>query len=275
MKPTRPAPAAGFVGAKMEGHGRDPQDFLDPALAAGHGVRVHNLYNLYIYFWRWALWKVFESKTAAGPGVASYISASSYLEGDAFCGMREHMRRLCDEIWILDLGGEGRGTARAKMSSPFKRPWQSPWPFVTARRRNAPAKVRYAAIVDGTRDKKLKALDAVVDFASLTWQDCPDDWHAPFRPAGAGAYFDWPSITSLFPWQQGGVKAGRTWVIAPIARRAGAPLARTVQRRQGQTSCAVQGLAHRTQGNRRSKPASAQRREVETHCGGPRERPAS
>ena len=24
--------------------------------------------------------------------------------------MREHMRRLCDEIWILDLGGEGRGT---------------------------------------------------------------------------------------------------------------------------------------------------------------------
>ena len=26
--------------------------------------------------------------------------------------MREHMRRLCDEVWILDLGGEGRGTRK-------------------------------------------------------------------------------------------------------------------------------------------------------------------
>ena len=28
----------------------------------------------------------------------SFISASSYLDGDAFTGMREHMRRVCDEI---------------------------------------------------------------------------------------------------------------------------------------------------------------------------------
>ncbi len=91
------------------------RDFLDPATAAGHGVRVHNLYNLYVYFWRWALWKVFEHTTASGPGVISFISASSYLDGDAFCGMREHMRRLCDEVWILDLGGEGRGTIRASL----------------------------------------------------------------------------------------------------------------------------------------------------------------
>ncbi len=52
------------------------------------------------------------TKPLSGPGVVSFISASSYLDGDAFCGMREHMRRLCDEIWILDLGGEGRGTRK-------------------------------------------------------------------------------------------------------------------------------------------------------------------
>ena len=57
--------------------------FLDPAVDAGHGIHVKNLYNLYVYFWRWALWKVFEHETTAGPGVVSFISASSYIEGDA------------------------------------------------------------------------------------------------------------------------------------------------------------------------------------------------
>jgi hypothetical protein len=201
-----------------KGTGAIFKDFLDPAIAVGHGVHVHNLYNLYVYFWRWALWKVFESKTAAGPGVASFISASSYMDGDAFCGMREHMRRQCDEVWILDLGGEGRGTRKSENVFAI----QTPVVIAIAvrygkARTDTPAKVHYSAIVDGTRDEKLTALDAVADFASLPWQDCPDDWHAPFRPAGAGAYFDWPLLASLLPWQQGGVKGGRTWVIAPSA----------------------------------------------------------
>jgi hypothetical protein len=203
-------------GDDAKGKGAIFKDFLDPAIAAGHGVRVHNLYNLYVYFWRWALWKVFEAKPAAGPGVVSFISASSYLDGDAFCGMREHMRRQCDEIWILDLGGEGRGTRQNENVFAI----QTPVAIAIAVRfgkakKDSPAKIHYAAIIDGTRDEKLKALDTVADFGSLVWQDCPVDWHAPFRPAGAGAYFDWPILTNLFPWQQGGVKAGRTWVIAP------------------------------------------------------------
>ena len=111
------------------------RDFLDPALSAGHGVHLKNLYNLYVYFWRWALWKVFEQGSGGGPGVVSFISASSYLDGAAFCGMREQMRRQCDEIWILDLRGEGRGTARATTSLPSKRPWLSPWPSARKGRR--------------------------------------------------------------------------------------------------------------------------------------------
>ena len=190
--------------------------FLDPAIAAGHGVRVHNLYNLYVYFWRWALWKVFEHKTAPGPGVVSYISASSYLDGDAFCGMREHMRRLCDEVWILDLGGEGRGTRKSENVFAIQTPVAVAACYGKADR-NTPAKVRYARI-EGTCDEKLKALGAISQFASVEWEDCADDWRAPFRPAGAGAFFGWPLLTDLFPCQQCGVKAGRTWVIAPDAK---------------------------------------------------------
>jgi len=191
------------------------KDFLDPAIAAGHGVHVKNLYNLYVYFWRWALWKVFEHTTAAGPGIVSFISASSYLDGDAFSGMREHMRRLCDEIWIIDLGGEGRGTRKSDNVFAIQTPVAI---AVAARygktRKDTPAKVRYVRI-DGTREEKLRALDAITDFACRQWEDCPDDWGAPFRPAGAGDYFAWPLLTDLFPWQHSGVQLKRTWPIAP------------------------------------------------------------
>ena len=213
------ARTGGWVRWGDDGEGTDAilKDFLDPAVKAGHGVHVHNLYNLYVYFWRWALWKVFEHKTAAGPGVVSYISASSYLDGDAFCGMREHMRRLCDKIWIIDLGGEGRGTRKSENVFAI----QTPVAIAVAVRygkvkKDTPAKVLYARI-DGTRNEKLKTLAAIANFASLQWEDCPDDWLAPFRPASKGKYHDWSLLTDLFPWQQSGVKAGRTWVIAPNA----------------------------------------------------------
>ncbi len=202
-------------GDDNRGAGAILRDFLDPATAAGHGVHIKNLYNLYVYFWRWALWKVFEHETASGPGVVSFISASSYLDGDAFCGMREHMRRLCDEIWILDLGGEGRGTRKSDNVFAI----QTPVAIAVAVRlekakKDKPAKVHHARI-EGARGAKLAALDAIDDLASVTWQNCPDDWQAPFRPAGKGAYFDWPLLTDLMPWQHSGVQLKRTWPIAP------------------------------------------------------------
>ena len=196
-----------------KGAGAILRDFLNPAVAAGHGVHLKNLYNLYIYFWRWALWKVFEHELARGSGVVSFISASSYLDGDAFCGMREHMRRLCDEVWILDLGGEGRGTRKSDNVFAI----QTPVAIAVAVRagkakKNRPAAVHYARI-EGTREAKLAALDAIADFASVKWQNCPDDWQARFRPAGKGKYFDWPLLTDLMPWQHSGAQFKRTWPI--------------------------------------------------------------
>jgi hypothetical protein len=189
--------------------------FLDPAVAAGHGGDVKNLYNLYVYFWRWALWKVFEHESAHGPGVVSFISASSYIDGDAFSGMREHMRSLCDEIWVLDLGGEGRGTRQDDNVFAI----QTPVAIAVAVRsgkakKNKPAKVHYARI-EGSREAKLAALGTIADFASVKWQNCPTDWQAPFRPAGKGKYFDWPLFTDLMPWQHSGVQLKRTWPIGP------------------------------------------------------------
>ena len=190
-------------------------DFLSPAIDAGHGGHVKNLYNLYVYFWRWALWKVFEHPKAQGPGVISFISASSYLDGDAFGGMREHLRQQCDEIWILDLGGEGRGARKSDNVFAIQTPVAIAVALRTkAAKQDTPAAVHYARI-EGRRDKKLAALDDITRFSDVAWQECPDSWQAPFLPAGRGAYFDWPLLTDLMPWQHSGAQLKRTWPIAP------------------------------------------------------------
>ena len=207
----------GWVRWGDEGGGADAilRDFVEPVIAAGRGGQLKNLYNLYVYFWRWALWKVFEHD---GAGVVSFISASSYLDGDAFLGMRRHMRRVCEEIWILDLGGEGHASGRDDDNVFAIR---TPVAIALAVRASgaaadAPAKVHYARF-EGARQAKLDALDAIDCFASVDWRDCPDAWDAPFRPAAQGDYFGWPLLTDLMPWQHSGVQLKRTWPIAPDA----------------------------------------------------------
>ena len=203
--------------------------FVTPAKESRHGVHLKNLYNLYIYFWRWALWKVFEHESAEGPGVVSSISASSYIDGDTSRGVREHLRRICDWIWILDLGGEWHAPPRDENVFAIR----TPVAIAVAARTGAgngevPAEVRYAR-VDGNRNQKLAALGAVTGFDSVDWDECRDGWQAPFRPvrtmpgarqaiatrSGHGNYFLWPRLTDLMPWQHSGVQLKRTWPIAP------------------------------------------------------------
>ena len=191
------------------------RDFLDPTVSAGHGVHLKNLYNLYVYFWRWALWKVFEQGSGDGPGVVSFISASSYLHGHAFCGMREQMRRQCDEIWILDLGGEGRGTHQSENIFSIQTPVAIAVAFrAREAKTDTPARVRYTH-VEGARQEKLAALDGITGFSTVEWQECPDNWQDPFRPGGTGGYFGWPLLQDFMPWQHSGAQVKRTWPIAP------------------------------------------------------------
>ncbi len=125
------------------------------------------------------------------------------------------MRRLCDQIWIIDLGGEGRGSRKSDNVFAILTPVAI---AVAVRygeaRETEPAAVHYARI-EGTRGDKLAALDAIYGFASVDWEDCPDDWQAPFRPAGVGDYFDLPLLSDLMPWQHSGVQFQRTWPICP------------------------------------------------------------
>ena len=189
------------------------QDFIRPLAALGAGVHAKNLYNDYVYFWRWALWKVFER--GQGPGIVSFITASSYLAGPGFAGMRRMMRETFDELWIIDLEGDNLGARKTENVFAI----QTPVAIAIGARYDAPkpdnpAKVRYTKIT-GTQEAKFIRLDTIEKFADLKWKPCPSDWTAPFLPLTDNPYFDWPLLTDLFPQQENGIKLGRTWPVAP------------------------------------------------------------
>ncbi len=104
----------GWVRYGDEGSDEPPilEDFLKPARDAGQGVHIKNLYNDYVYFWRWALWKVLDSTTDSG--IVTFITASSYLRGPGFSGMRRKMREVFDELWVIDLEGDNIGARKTE-----------------------------------------------------------------------------------------------------------------------------------------------------------------
>ena len=197
------------------GNGDAPilEDFLRPAREIGKGRYLKNLYNDYVYFWRWALWKMFEARGGGGDGIVSFITPSSYLEGDAFVGMRQVMRELFDELWIIDLGGEGRGARK----SPNVFAIQTPVAIAIGYRKGAgnsrAATARYLRIEGATGKEKLARLDGIKKFSSEKWKRCPSAATAPLKPHGEGDYFAWPKLTDILPWQHSGVQFKRTWPI--------------------------------------------------------------
>lgn len=211
------ARTGGWVRWGDQGDGSDAilGDFVNPASDAGHGIHIKWLYNLYVYFWRWALWKVFEQVGSRGPGVVSFITASSYLFGDAFVGMREHMRRTCDEIWIIDLSGEGRAARKNENVFDIQTPVAIAVAVRYGQRASKRAAVVHYAAIEGSRIEKLSALSAITEMHQLDWADCPRKWHASFLPIRLGDFFKWPIIRDLFPWQHSGLMLKRTWPIGP------------------------------------------------------------
>jgi hypothetical protein len=195
------------------------ESFLAPARAGTVFSHIASLYNDYVYFWRWAIWKVFEAPGLNGEsngraGVVSFISASSYIDGPGFIGMREHMRRMCDEIYVLDLGGEGHGTRQEQNVFAIRTPVAVCVAMRSGDRDPAEPATTWYARLSGTRAEKLSGLAAITSVADVTWHEVSDGWQDPFIPALVGDYGAWPRITQLFPWQQPGTKVGRTWPIA-------------------------------------------------------------
>ena len=189
------------------------EDFLAPVRESGEGIHLKNLYNDYVYFWRWAIWKVFDTTEEAG--VVTFITASSYLRGPGFAGMRRKFREVFDELWIIDLGGDRLGARKTDNVFAIRTPVAIAIGIREGpTRQESPAKV-WKTRLSGSGQSKLAILDSLKSLGDLEWRECSQEWDAPFFTQATGAYSNWPAVTDVFPWQQSGVKAGRTWPIAP------------------------------------------------------------
>ena len=186
-------------------------DFLKPARQAEQGVHIKNLYNDYVYFWRWALWKVFDS--SASGGIVSFITASSYLHGPGFVGMRRVMREVFDELWIIDLEGDNLGARKTENVFNIQTPVAIAIGVRSAEpRKTSPARVRVARAT-GTEVEKLAFLDQIDSFDDVEWRECASGWTDPFYAVSEGAYAHWPRLIDVFPWQHTGVEMKRIWPI--------------------------------------------------------------
>lgn len=181
------------------------------------GAHTKHLRNLYVYFWRWATWKVFD-RHPSDTGIVCFITVAGFLNGPGFQKMRDYLRRKADDIWVIDCSPEGH---QPEVNTRIFQGVQQPICIVLASRssrvdESVPASVKFRSLPEGHRREKFEVL------AGLTldpdgWTDCSSDWRAPFLPESTGAWATYPALEDLFVDSGSGVMPGRTWVIAPDA----------------------------------------------------------
>lgn len=206
--------------AKKEGKwilakSRGKESLLDSFRLDGNGRHEYKLHDLAIYFWRWSLWKAFESIKHEPAGLVALITTSAYLTGPGFAGMRSFLRRQADFGWIIDVSPEGhRSDVRSRIFPGVPHPvCIGLFARGPQARPQTPARVRYIAVSGTQAEKFAKLKDVNLD--SPGFADCSIEWASSFRPASNTRWASNPCLNDILPMDSPGVKANRTWVVAP------------------------------------------------------------
>jgi hypothetical protein len=212
-------------------HRRDPAPWIEARRTVGkpadvvhrpsldefrqHDRRDYKLAATWIFYWRWAIWKAFEAHPDHPAGVVAFITPSSYLTGSAFAKMRSYLRSVADEAWIIDVSPERHQPPASTRIFPGVQQPLCIAVFARYGRNNSssPAQVHYRPLA-GTREEKLSMLDRLL-LHDPGWQNGLDGDEDPFMPTGDANWPRYPSLGDIFPWHSPGLKANRTWVIAP------------------------------------------------------------
>ncbi len=224
--PPYKANAKGLGGWVENGSDNRPAPLTDwmPPLEWNVGAHAKHLRNLYVYFWRWATWKVFgdgdpaeqKGRQRDQTGIICFITAAGFLNGPGFQKMRADLRAKADEIWVIDCSPEGH---QPPVRSRVFQGVQQPVCIVMALRKSqtaapGPARVRYRNLDGKTREDKFAAF-AGISLEDDGWVACPDEPRASFLPKATGAWGDFVPLEDIFTYNGSGVMPGRVWVIAP------------------------------------------------------------
>ena len=196
---------------------------LDDFRAPGMGKYEYVLKNLYVYFWRWAFWKVFEDSfralegqpdSAQRAGVVCFITADGYLNGPGFAGMREYIRRSSSRGWIINVTPEGKRPPAKNAVFAIETPVSI---ALFLREENTeeetPADIRYVAL-HGTFAEKMQAL-ANLDLDGTEFEPARSGWGDKFAPEAGGDWDSYPELPDFYASCFPGVKPNKTWVYAP------------------------------------------------------------
>ncbi|WP_353388548.1 N-6 DNA methylase [Thermobispora bispora] len=175
-------------GADNSGHDVPLRAFKAPGL----GRYEYVLANLYVYFWRWATWKVFDAHPEHPSGIVAFITTSGYTTGPGFAGMREYLRRTADEGWIIDLSPEGhRPDVPTRVFPGVQHPLCiGIFARYGAGNRQAPARIHHVSIAGLRAEKFARLAELTVD--GPEWADCPTGWHDRLQPCGGGRLAELP-----------------------------------------------------------------------------------
>ncbi|MGE0421784.1 MAG: type ISP restriction/modification enzyme [Reyranellaceae bacterium] len=215
----------GWIEAGSKGR-EAPMDRWKPPPAWGVGAHAKHLKNLYVYFWRWATWKVFGSGLKASTnlperdeeGIVCFITVAGFLNGRGFQRMRDDLRRTCSDIWVIDCSPEGH---QPEVATRIFQGVQQPVCIVLAARKlnknpDQPAHVRFRGLPEGRREEKFAAMEAI-RLDDDNWDDCPTAWRDPFLPEAEGLWASMLPLEEMFAYNGSGVMPGRTWIISPDA----------------------------------------------------------
>ena len=214
------------MGGWVESGFRSPDvasPILDDFRAQGMGKYEYVLKNLYVYFWRWAFWKVFEDSfhalegqpdSAQHAGVVCFITADGYLHGPGFAGMREYIRHSSSRGWIINVTPEGLRPPAKNAVFAIETPVSI---ALFLREENTdeetPADIRYIAL-HGTFAEKIEAL-AALNLDSAEFEPVRSGWGDKFAPEAGGDWDSYPELPDFYASCFPGVKPNKTWVYAP------------------------------------------------------------
>ena len=126
-------------------------------------------------------------------------------------GLRKLLRDTFSELFIVDLGGEGRGALWEENIFDIQTPVAIGF-GVKRNDYNPSCKVKYLRI-KGDSDAKLKYLN------TLSIEEIKTEVFGkifePLIPRSDSQYWSWPLIIDLFPWYWSGSQVKRTWPIGP------------------------------------------------------------
>ncbi len=177
----------------------------------GYGQESKWLRNDYLKFLRFAQAKVEQ----AGEGIVALVTDHGYLDNPTFRGVRQSLMRTFDEIYLLDLHGNGKKKERApdgaRDANVFADVRQGTAVAILVKRPGLPRRVLRADLW-GSRAVKLRWLEAH-DVETTDWREIdpegPAFLFAPRDAALEREYGQGVRLPEIFPVHSVGIVTGR------------------------------------------------------------------